>query len=135
MGSSLAPSERVGKRTYRRHTPEFKARVVAACREPGASVAEIALAHQLNANRVRRGLKDPPEGAPREGFGGQPRASVGRCGETRSATLVPVAIVSEEGPVAAPIEVEICRSGMVVQRRWPVASAGFCVQWLRDLLR
>ena len=48
--------------TRRRHGPDFKAKVLAACNEPGASIAAVALAHGLNANLVRkwrmgRGLK------------------------------------------------------------------------------
>jgi transposase len=43
----------------RRHDDELKARVLAACDEPGASVAAIARAYDLNANLVhkwRRGV-------------------------------------------------------------------------------
>jgi len=42
------------RRTRRKHSPEFKARVVRACAQPGASVAGVALAHGVNANLVRR---------------------------------------------------------------------------------
>ena len=38
----------------RRHGAEFKARVLAACDEPGASISGVALAHGLNANLVRQ---------------------------------------------------------------------------------
>lgn len=37
----------------RRHGAEFKAKVLAACDEPGASISGVALAHSLNANLVR----------------------------------------------------------------------------------
>lgn len=37
-------------RKRRRFTAEFKARIVEACQQPGASVAGIALEHALNAN-------------------------------------------------------------------------------------
>ena len=40
----------------RTHSPEFKAQVLAACRQPGASIAAVALAHGLNANVVRKWL-------------------------------------------------------------------------------
>ena len=40
----------------RTHSPEFKARVLAACRQPGASIAAVALAHGINANVVHKGL-------------------------------------------------------------------------------
>ena len=40
----------------RTHTPEFKAQVLAACRQPGASIAAVALAHGLNSNVVHKWL-------------------------------------------------------------------------------
>lgn len=40
----------------RTHSPEFKASVLAACRQPGASIAAVALAHGLNANVVHKWL-------------------------------------------------------------------------------
>ena len=42
------------RRVKRRHSAEFKARVVAACQARGASVAGVALAHGVNANLVRK---------------------------------------------------------------------------------
>ena len=38
----------------RHHSDELKAKVLAACNEPGASISGIALAHGLNANLVRK---------------------------------------------------------------------------------
>lgn len=42
------------RRVKRRHSVEFKARVVAQCEARGASVAGVALAHGVNANLVRK---------------------------------------------------------------------------------
>ena len=44
-------------RRRRRHTPEFKARVIAACLQPGVSLAAAALANGLNANLLRTWVK------------------------------------------------------------------------------
>ncbi|MFC5610199.1 transposase [Variovorax soli] len=38
----------------RRHADDLKQGVLAACAEPGASVAQVALAHGLNANLVHK---------------------------------------------------------------------------------
>jgi transposase len=44
-------------RSQRRvHSAEFKAQVLAECRQPGASVASVAIAHGLNPNVVRKWL-------------------------------------------------------------------------------
>ena len=45
------------RRTHRTYTPQFKAELVAACRQPGASVAAVALQHGMNANVLHRWLK------------------------------------------------------------------------------
>jgi transposase-like protein len=44
----------VESRRRRTHSAQFKARVMQACRQPGVSVASVALSHGLNANLVRR---------------------------------------------------------------------------------
>lgn len=41
------------KRGWRRHSDDFKARVIALALEPHASVASVALAHGINANMLR----------------------------------------------------------------------------------
>ena len=86
MDTRLVQSGGVKKRTHRRHSPEFKARVVEACLEPGVRVSGIALAHQLNASLVRRWVKEWREGAP-----GAPaeRPTMGLRGATRPATTDP----------------------------------------------
>lgn len=38
------------------HSAEFKARILAECRQPGASVSAVAIAHGLNTNVVRKWL-------------------------------------------------------------------------------
>ena len=49
---------RTGRRTY---TLEYKRGVVRQCREPGVSVAGVALAHGINANLVRRWMVRQPK--------------------------------------------------------------------------
>ena len=44
----------ITRRRRRQHSAEFKAKVVAACRKPGVSIAAVALANRLNANLLRR---------------------------------------------------------------------------------
>lgn len=41
----------------RRHSPAFRARVVAACAEPGVSIAAVARHYQLNANLIHKWRK------------------------------------------------------------------------------
>jgi hypothetical protein len=44
---------------HRRHSAEVKVKVLAACNEPGASIAAVALSHGLKANLVRKWLVGP----------------------------------------------------------------------------
>ena len=46
------------RRTHRTYTPEFKAELVKACKQPGASIAALALQHGMNANVLHRWLKE-----------------------------------------------------------------------------
>ncbi len=41
------------KRRRRKHSPEFKAMLVAQCQQPGASIAAVAMSHQINDNLLR----------------------------------------------------------------------------------
>jgi transposase-like protein len=45
---------RAKRRRRRRHSQQFKSEVVASCRQPGVSIAAVALANGLNANLLRR---------------------------------------------------------------------------------
>ena len=54
IGMERTESSAATRRVKRRHSPEFKARVIAACDARGASVAGVALAHGVNANLVRK---------------------------------------------------------------------------------
>jgi transposase-like protein len=46
------------KRSWRRHSTEFKSRVIALARQCNASVAAVALANGLNANMLRRWVRE-----------------------------------------------------------------------------
>lgn len=54
IGRERTESSAAPRRIKRRHSEEFKARVIAACEARGASVAGVALAHGVNANLVRK---------------------------------------------------------------------------------
>ena len=49
------PDQQAGPRRRRRaHSDDFKADAVAACAQPGMSMAAVAMAHGINANLLRR---------------------------------------------------------------------------------
>lgn len=106
----------------RRHDAELKAKVLAECGEPGASVAQVALAHGLNANLVHKWRRQ---------VGGD-MVSVARSDAT---TFIPVTMTPATPPVAGDIRIELRRGAMAVHVSWPVAASMHCAGWLRELLR
>jgi transposase len=64
----------VERRRRRRYSAEFKAEAVAACRQPGVSMAAVAMSRSLNANLLRRWVVEAERAAevPRGSL--QPRA-------------------------------------------------------------
>ena len=118
----------------RRHADELKARVLAACAEPGASVAAVAQAHGLNANLVhkwRRGCGAPTDSAAR------PLRSAMTTGAEFIALTLPattVAAPANNGQAiatpAADIRIEWRRGSAAIAVSWPVSAAPECARWL-----
>ena len=118
-------------RRNRRHAPKFKARVIAACLQPGASLAAVALANGLNANFLRTWVKAHRN----QDQGASVPVVKSDLGAASAPRLVPVAVQRSNEDSPGSIELEIRRQQTVVQIRWPASEATACAQWLRDLLR
>jgi transposase-like protein len=91
----------------RRHDAQLKAKVLAACKAPGASVSAVALSHGLNANLVRkwlhgRGLKRAAIEAPGLAEALVMAASTARPTASRSARVAPALLSA--GASFVPIE-------------------------------
>jgi len=114
------------KRRRRRHTAEFKAAAVAACREPGASVAAVALDRKLNANLLRTWIKRADK------VPSMPKA----IAAPEMASFLPLRIDTRNEPSATerPIRVHIRKGRTRVTIEWPATAAGACALWLRELL-
>jgi transposase len=114
----------------RKHSAEFKAEVVLACRQPGASVAAIALRSGLNANVVYRWLSEDvsPGDA---GVGSHAAVTIRSSAEFMLVQLpLPMAV-----PPSTDIRMELRRGACSVTVNWPVQCAGDCAAMLRDWLR
>jgi transposase len=130
------------KSQRRTHGAEFKAQVLAECRQPGASVAAVALAHGLNANLVRKWLVG--RGIKRTGLPAQRTVSLMRpaAAEVAAASLqfVPVefepavpATDEARAPSPTDIHIELTRGGTRLCVRWPSTQATSCAAWLHEL--
>lgn len=118
-------------RRRRRHSAEFKAEVIAACSQPGISIASVALAHGLNANLLRRWIGEHERAAaipPQVSTLSNPAST-----ETQSG-FVPVTVAPERDR-QEPIRVELRRGAMTVTVTWPMIAAADCAAWIRELLR
>ena len=122
-------------RRNRRHAPEFKARVIAACLQPGVSIAAVALANGLNANFLRSWVKTHRDQQRSDIAIGVERDPGGVPAKRSAPTLVPVRVQTPSGEPSSTIEIEVRRQQTVVAIRWPTFEATACGQWLRDLLR
>jgi transposase len=117
-------------RRRRNHTEAFKQAVIAACCEAGASLAGIALANELNANQVRRWMRERGIEPPSRSL------SVRSISAEREAepAFVPVPIPAIVSSVPD-IRIEVRRGNTAVKIEWPGRLAGDCAAWLREWLR
>ncbi len=125
------PIELPERRRRRRHSPEFRAAVIEACRQPGVSIAAVALANGLNANMLRKWVSD----ADREGAGAM--VSQAQCAQpvlpAPSDGFVPLTL-SAPAP-HSDIRIEVKRAGTAISVSWPTSAASECAAWLREWLR
>lgn len=117
----------------RRHGADFKAQVLAACAEPGASVAAVAQAYALNANLVhkwRRGRGTAEVVLPAAHAGHRPTAGASQR------EFIALALPGASTPGApADIRVELRRGAAVMTVSWPTSAARDCAAWLQQCVR
>lgn len=115
--------------TRRRHDPEFKARVIAAGQHPGVSIAAVALANGLNANLLRRWIKDHREPSATRVPSRQNTAVV-----PITTGIIPATRQTNELAKSGDIRLDLRRGEIAVQIAWPVSHADHLGTWLKDLL-
>ena len=120
----------IGRRRRRHHSAAFKAEAIAACRQPGVSIAAAALARGLNANLLRRWVVE----SERTGKLAVATGSVAPSeAAERNAGFVAVALAS--GTTDSPIHIKIRRGSSTVSVEWPASAARECALLLRELMR
>jgi transposase len=111
-------------RSRRRHGADLKACVLAECAKPGASVAQVARAHGLNANLVDKWRRLAPA---------QQQDQAGVPPNMERFIALPLA-PSQQAP-AADIRIELRRGATLIAITWPASAAADCAQWLREWLK
>ena len=139
----------------RRHSAELKTQVLAACNQPGASIAAVALSHGLNANLVRkwlvgRGLKrtgiqapvavmasaaatvPPPVAAPLLAADAR-FLPIQLDTPARATRAEPARQGDTTRVIQEPIHIELRRGPLHLSVHWPTSAVGDCTTWLREL--
>ena len=134
MNTISEPRPAEGRRRRRKHSNEFKAKVVAACNQAGASIAAVSMAHGVNANLARRWMLDAEQLAGGLVAGKREATTTSIASPPKlTPSFVPLQIVSD---TAAPeIRIELRRGATTVSVTWPSLAAVECAAWLRELLR
>jgi transposase len=133
----------------RRHGAEFKAKVLAACDAPGASISGVALAHGLNTNLVRQWRAG--RGTKLVGSNSEPRAPSKALGRTpligaspefvaiempvppKTATRVAADSANASRSADPFILVDLRRGPLHLSVRWPTSAGDEFTAWLREL--
>ena len=114
----------------RKHSAQFRAEVLQACRQADASVAAIALRNRLNANVVYRWLRE--DGPCLDAGAGSQTAVSTRPGAEFIAVQFPAAAVAA---ASTDIRIEVRRGASIVTVNWPLQASSECAAWLREWLR
>jgi transposase len=107
----------------RRHSRQLKTEVLAACAQPGASVAAVALAHGLNANLVHKWRRQQT-----------PATAVAAHAVAGEFIALPAPPPTSPGS-ALDIRIELRRGATAIAVHWPVAAAADCGAWLGQWLK
>ena len=122
-------SMHVNQKPRRRHSEEFKAHVLAACAQPGASVSAVAQSFGLNDNLVHQWRRG-------RGFKASPVMAADVAPPQFLALSLPAPAAGEVAcETLDPIRVEVRRGALSVSVSWPLAASSQCAAWLREWLR
>ena len=115
----------------RKHSAEFRAEVLQACRQADASVAAIALRNGLNANVVYRWLREDARCID-SGAGSHAAVSTAMHGAEFIAVQLPQPAMAA---ASKDIRIEVRQGASTVTVTWPLQASAECAAWLREWLR
>ena len=121
--------EAPARRRRRNHSSEFRASSIKACQQPGISVAAVALANGINANMLRKWVRE----AEAQDKGKPTALTLPASNSSQEPPqFIPLAL-----PAAAPvpdIRIEVQRGSTTVRVNWPTSVASECAAWLKEWL-
>jgi transposase-like protein len=122
------------RHTHRTYTRQFKAELVAACQQPGASIAAIARDHDMNANVLHRWLKEHEQSGRHQLVAASSSASAALTTPAPAFIALKLPTVMHE-PTPPEIKVELRKGAVTMIVTWPIGAVGDLAQWTRAILK
>lgn len=128
------------RRTHRTYTPEFKAELVAACQQPGVSIAALASSHAMNANVLHRWIKEHEHSGRHQLLGSDPTGAT--LSTSPIAAFIPLKlspVIHEpkvpELPEPKEFKVELRKGPLSMTVTWPLSAVDDFTQWTALILK
>ena len=122
------------RRTKRTYSADTKAELIAACLVPGASIAAIANAHDMNANVLHRWLKVQRQSALSSNACAEVATLQAPAPQLPSFISLPLAMKPPE-PVQRVIQVEVRKGALMMTVTWPISAASDFAHWSTAILK
>jgi len=122
------------RHTHRTYTRQFKAELVAACQQPGASIAALAGSHSMNANVLHRWLKEHARDGRHQLNGTGLTGKVSTTPNTPAFIPVQLPAVLRESGVHE-LKVELRKGALSMTVCWPVSAADAFAHWTKSILK
>ena len=112
-----------------RYTDEFKAQIIAACRQPGVSTSAVALANGINANLVRRWIVQSDDSST------EPKSSLKSSSPEGFVQIASRAVCADSVVASEPcLRLEIRKSDLAISLSLPMGQHSECAALLKLLL-
>jgi transposase len=124
------------RRSHRTYTPEFKGQLVAACQQPGVSIAALAGQHGMNANVLHRWLKEHAQSARHQLNPAVPLLA--RTATSPPAGFVPLPLrlpAANHAPGIATLAIGLRKGALSMSITWPISATREFTHWAATLLR
>ena len=122
------------RRTHRTYTPAFKAQLVAACHQPGASIAALAYQHGMNANVLHRWLNEHHR-AGRHQLVDAARPAIAAPPSQNSAFIALTLPPANPVPRVKEVKLELRKGTLSILVTWPVDASAELASWTAAVLQ
>jgi|JI6StandDraft_1071083.scaffolds.fasta_scaffold44246_2 transposase-like protein len=134
MSKEPSIARSASRQTHRTYTRQFKDELVAACQQPGASIAGLASSHGMNANVLHRWLKEHARDGRHQLDGAKLPGGV--VANAPAPAFIPMQLpaVMHESRVAD-LKVELRKGALTMTVTWPICAAADFAQWTQPILK